>query len=504
MKTIILDRFPKKSAQLFLSEFGWNINVKIILLREDNVTELEGNENNKIYSDREISRGIGLGKAPWILSISEIKKFERHEGLFLSLLSRFDINGKNYLNEEKAEIYYKLINFWLFTIRSGQKVDVSFSYYAPHDPSSLALYLVNKFEKIPTIFRDMPYVLNKYQFFSCSYSERCLMLGHGRSVQASLINQFDRYAFAVRVEDPSAVPILTRRILDMTDRVRSDSILGVYRAIRGLFPISFRALLRGRFQRLPFHGTWWKVSRYAPGDPKSDYGDFGHRFAKIAYKIKVKMMQLKYRKRCEDHKKIRKFLYFAAPLQPEGATLPAALHARRLFPILKMISEALPENVVLAFKENPTLFSEITFYSFHWKTPYFYDELAALGNVVFIRDDIPTLDLIDASVGVACVNGSVAFESVIRGKHCLTFAPNWYDGLDGIHRVNTPQGVRAAIGKMFDGPPPIPSAEQAMVRSCYFDSSELSDPERHDRDMFAGLWQAYEVFGELDDRKWEI
>ena len=167
--------------------------------------------------------------------------------------------------------------------------------------------------------------------------------------------------------------------------------------------------------------------------------------------------------------------------------------------------DALPRGIVLLYKENGWLFSELSYGSFNWKKRFFYEELRELGNVKFVREDVATLDLIDASVGVACVNGTVAVESVMLGKYCMTVAPNWYDGLDGILRVSTPDDARGAIKKMLTASAPNPVASQLSVKSNFFEFEEhyaLTDND--DKGLFIAFRKAYETFQLLGPEKFAI
>jgi hypothetical protein len=505
LKRLILNRFPTKSVKLFMEQQAADETTLIITYsQEDFLFPVDGVIEQ--FSDRKLARGMGIDNLSWILSYSEIAYFQQYEGFFLSIASRFDIEGINFLNEEKADLYYSLINFWISKLKT-HKIDTVFHYHAPHDTSSFVLHLVSKHLGLTTLWPDMPVIMHTYRYFTCSFSNRNLLLSYGKDGIGDLESIFSRFANAIRSKSAEAVPpdiiMFTKLYQNGTNNILKKTLL-VINIINEIIPISLRQLLNRKLVWKKSQ-TWWKRSRDKYSGESSDYSYYGFLLSRYAHRIKIVLMRWRYRKLCSDHNKVGKFVYFAAPLQPEAATLPAALHAGRVYPLLRMISDALPLGIVLLYKENGWLFSELSYGSFNWKKRFFYEELRELGNVKFVREDVATLDLIDASVGVACVNGTVAVESVMLGKYCMTVAPNWYDGLDGILRVSTPDDARGAIKKMLTASAPNPVASQLSVKSNFFEFEEhyaLTDND--DKGLFIAFRKAYETFQLLGPEKFAI
>ena len=507
MKRILLNRFPPQAARIFLDQqTSDEITLVITYTNENFLFSIQNNPGIDQFCDRRLARGVGIDKLPWLLSYSEIGHFQQYEGLFLSMASRYDINGVNFLNEEKVDLYYRLINFWLSKLKA-HKIDTVYHFFVPHDLSSFALHLVSKYLQLTTLWPDFVTVMNKYRFFVCSFTNRNLLVQHGNARPKDFDITFSRYVTAIKDKTPDALPLDTRMFLNIykNDQINVvEKLLFNLKTFSALIPISISQLLRGRLVSKKTE-TWWKCSRDKYAELSSDYGYYRFLFAVNWYKIKIKRMRSRYHNLCSNYKNIEQFIYFAAPLQPEASTLPAALHARRLQPLLKMISDSLPVGVTLLYKENAWLFSEFSFDSSNWKPDFFYDELLQLGNVKFVREDVPTFDLIDASIGTVSINGTVAIESVISGKYGITVAPNWYDGLDGILKVNTCADVKTALVKMRSGSLPAPASCQLAINSSYFEFDKhyaLTDNDT--KILFFALRNAHVTFQLLGPEKFSI
>ena len=130
------------------------------------------------------------------------------------------------------------------------------------------------------------------------------------------------------------------------------------------------------------------------------------------------------------------YIYFAMPAQPEGSTLPLAFEFRDLSLVLKIIREAIPVEIPIILKENPTIFEVRNPYisGVNYRSPDFYDELLKIPNLKFISTKKNSHELIKNAKLVVAINGTAIIEAVAFGKAAVTFGSNWYDYIDGIHK----------------------------------------------------------------------
>jgi hypothetical protein len=187
--------------------------------------------------------------------------------------------------------------------------------------------------------------------------------------------------------------------------------------------------------------------------------------------------------------------------------LPVALEMRRSYVALKMMIDALPEGVKIAYKEHPVSFEQQLLFVSEWKSKFYYENLAKLGSIEFVRDDAPTRKLIEGSIGVATINGTIGLEALTAGRHCLTFTPQWYNNLDGIHQIQSSGDAEVAISLMMNKNHPTPYPTQVDFSKNFFalDGFNNDNYSCDDyKDICSSMWKAYDDFLKLDERKWEV
>jgi hypothetical protein len=521
---IILDRFPLSTEEKVRSYFVKNNhNIAISVLTAQSM-KLPSEKNTDFFFDRLISRGEPLEAMPWILSSDDLNNFAKYESLAISIFSRYNLNQKYFSQDELSLHYLLLLNFWMNKI-TEESIDCIFSHYLPHDPSSFVLYVLSKEKKIPYIFIDVPVVANSYKFMSCSFSERSLILHSKDDKPEDYISNMQAYINSVIENSISSIPLPLRpNALEKPERMKINErfrkfkeILfqeGVTEAIQKL--INRNPLLT--FFIFPFKtlntsaNTFFKVNREKYSKKSSDFNIASYSLFLKKLKLILIIRKWKYKNKSLKEIPKYKFIYFAAPAQPEATTLPAALEQRRIFVALKMLREAIPDGVRILFKENPNVFSMRNPYISGADTMKFdyYNSILNLGGIDLVDTNTNTLELIEHSIGVASINGTVPFESVIKGKVAITLAPNWYDGLDGVYRCKTVADMKKAIISMLEQKTlnldikDIPINKNCLIQI----NRNKHTPYEFNESIQNQLPKIYEatlnIFNQLGEDKWKI
>jgi len=148
----------------------------------------------------------------------------------------------------------------------------------------------------------------------------------------------------------------------------------------------------------------------------------------------------------------KKYIYFAASYQPEASTATNAGAYKSFLLTLDMLSNIIPNDWVIYYKENPTTFSNSHLTKgAKQRNKYYYERINTYKNINLVSSDISTFDLIDYSQVVATVSGTVAWEAAIRGKPALSFGSAWYMGCKSIFKIKTMQDAREALKLIIDG-----------------------------------------------------
>ena len=78
----------------------------------------------------------------------------------------------------------------------------------------------------------------------------------------------------------------------------------------------------------------------------------------------------------------------------------------------------------------------------------FYKDIASLNNVKLVNIGIDSFTLIDHSVCIATITGTVGIQSFIRGKSVLCFGDACYVDFKHCYNINTVDDVKKAISSI--------------------------------------------------------
>ena len=506
-KRILLDRFKSESVYPFYNDFKkLDFDIKIITFSENNCASLE-NYEGELLSDFEITRGTFFKDVPWILDSKDLEFFSKYEGLFQVLLSRFAISPAYWACHEMSTHFNLLINFWKHKLINN-KIEICFAFYAPHDPSSFALYLVSKFLKIPYIFIDMPIAAQKIRFMSCSYKYRNLLI-HAKNNQTPdwVKKNLKNYIFKIKNDFKNSLPpfmFYKPKKIKLSNKIKTAVKDGNFLK---------KVLDKFKFQ-LPSH-TYFKYNRSLWYEEKATPGLIHRYIEEIKIFKRISKLQLDYKKICSSFKNEvidTCYIYFAATLMPEGSSIPVTLWNKDIkISILKILS-VLPDDWKIVYKINPLQFDKKYLNQFStfpdWFNSDFYYDLLKTDRVIFVSADTPTKDLVKNSMGVASLNGTVSIEAVMLEKHAIIFAPMWYDKLDGIHLCETQKKLKEAIDYMKNKDLPKPE-----ILNLYFSDSStfetknfiLNDFSKEDYKVITQKFiSSYETFKKLENKKWSV
>lgn len=133
------------------------------------------------------------------------------------------------------------------------------------------------------------------------------------------------------------------------------------------------------------------------------------------------------------------FLHF----QPERTSLPEGRFFTQQYNLIKTISLALPDDYKIFVKEHPSMF--VNNLDIRYRTKALYKDIASLRNVKLVDIGIDSFTLIDQSVCISTITGTVGIQSFIRGKSVLCFGDACYTDFKHCYNINTVEDVKKAI-----------------------------------------------------------
>jgi CDP-glycerol glycerophosphotransferase (TagB/SpsB family) len=230
---------------------------------------------------------------------------------------------------------------------------------------------------------------------------------------------------------------------------------------------------------------------------------------------KNKKLNKIYHSLCVEPNLSKKYIYFAANYQPEAITLTNGGVYDDLFLVLDIISNIIPEDWIIYYKEHPYTFKDPLGKGNLRRNKNYFQRIKAYKNIKLVSPDINSFELIDCSQAVVSVSGTVAWEAVVRGKPAMSFGSAWYMGCKSIFSIENLQEAKDAIEKIMNGWTPEQSdveryaaaVEKVAVkdvgswysRKIYFSphSKEIENPDERKRKMehFGKvLHESYEKF----------
>ena len=170
------------------------------------------------------------------------------------------------------------------------------------------------------------------------------------------------------------------------------------------------------------------------------------------------------------------FVYFALHMQPEATTSPmGGIFVDQYYAIL-MIARSMPENVKVLIKEHPAQ-------QLWRRSANFYRILDAEPNVEFVDLKENSFQLIEKSLAVATITGTVGWEALFLKKPVILFGNIFYKHLPGVINVNSTQGVTDAINDVLAGN--FQPCELSDIRAILHRTHEIAYTGCVDDDYFA-------------------
>jgi hypothetical protein len=504
---VLLDRFPNNISE-YISLFNIRgFNIKYVTHLDSAGIDESAMSEAICISDFRFIKDACSANIPWVITKQQMKALSAYEGSFITLASRYSVSPCYWSSQDISEIFYLICNMWITVLRN-KNIDVIFSFYIPHEPSSYSLYLVSKILKIPLIFIDPVLIAGRLKFLNCSIFNRNVLLQQSEA-SAETRALLEKYrADVLENYNKSRPPFMA-----LVDRAYAYDFFGTFfRDFLVFSKVLLSDILCGlKSKNLPA-GGFFKISRGSWGS-RGTYFTNHLSYSFFAFKSNLSLYFKKRRFLSKCSAKLpKKYIYFPAPLEPEASNQPLAGNFKHLRIIIQMILANVEDDCFIVFKVSPAQFTDVSPSSsfIDWHPLDFYENLNSSGRVIFVHPfKSDSVELIKNSEFVCSINGTVGIESLILGKHSVTFAPMWYDSLPGSHLCSDSFDLNRAISKIKDSPNFEFSFSGLRFSSAIsFETNGfiLNDFHASDRVKIVDKFvSAYNLFLSLDDSmKWSL
>ncbi len=378
------------------------------------------------------------------------------ESTALKMMDRMEALG-SFSYQERIRHYHRLVSYWLSVIEVYQPERVIFS-TIPHMVYDYVFYYLCQLFEIPTLMFEESIALG-LSFLRDSIDGRTNietlyqhLLHENRHEQDIVLSEeLDVYLTSLtgKYDD---VPLYIRYV--SKDDIYTQSSWKAN--IKKLIDIKnysnyFAKQLKILGQKIRPPMNYLKQRSVLPEN--SGMSNIEYRWFRWKARLRVKKLAKHYYQRTTHEVDLTKpYLYVALSYQPEATTSPKGDVYVHMELMVAMLSKLIPENWMLYLKEHPAQFDASWAFRAHSaRMEYFYDDLVALDNVALLPTSFSSYDLIDQSMAVATVTGSVGWQAVIRGKPVIAFGYPWYQGCEAVFQVNSEQKCFEAIEQLQAG-----------------------------------------------------
>jgi hypothetical protein len=428
--------------------------------------------------------------------ISSLSNFENN---FLALIE--DTTNWNYSFFERKSFYYDMLKYWNTVIRN-LKPDLFVSFTWPHTSPCYSLYLMCKYYySIDIQFIDfIPLFNNNYHLIGNSLEELFspIIKTYNSKKSIRIDPMIKTYLSEIRKKEGKTPKYILKEYKAGQMRLNFETLIRFINNI--LIEIKKHVFLKSK-------NNPWKKNRkpyYLSSSRMNGLESYlFHKRLRIK-NIKLRKVYEQFTKKPDLNKK---YIYFAASYQPEAVTTTNAGAYYDLFLVLDILSSIIPDDWIIYYKEHLYTFLDPLGKGNLRRDKYYFQRVNNYKNVQIISPDISSFSLINMSQAVASVSGTVAWETVVRGKPALSFGSAWYMGCNSIFWIKTLQDAKEAIKKIVNGYTPdqediehyAASAGKVAVKGMIhyqFDKNIQSckDPEYEMERIATALYNAYKQY----------
>lgn len=373
--------------------------------------------------------------------ISSLSKYELN---CLSIVE--DTSGWNFSYEERKRYYFDILTYWNTVIRK-LKPDLIVFFTWPHTAACYPLYLLSKYYfSVDVLFLDpIPLLNNGYHLIGTSIENlhSPIVDIYKSSKSLKLSKEVLAYLSFVRSERGQ----IPNHIRDTYRESKKDS-KGL--RVKAFIRLILDTIIRGTgFKKST---TAWKKNKSPINLPTSRLNNIENILYTEIRRKKNRLLKKHYDPYCVQPDFSKKFIYFASSYQPEAVTGTNAGVYADLLLALEIINSILPDDWVIYYKENPTIFDGSPWAKGSLRRDkYYYKRINSYKKTKMISSEYDTFNLLDNAKAVVTVSGTVAWEAALRGTPSLSFGSAWYLGCRSIFWIKTVEDAQNAIDKIVNG-----------------------------------------------------
>jgi len=360
------------------------------------------------------------------------------EAVFMHMMDRREWMGRSYSYGERKRLYLQNLRYWNHIIEE-EKINLFLSSTLPHRIRTYVIYALCKEKGIPTIF---PF--------------------HAGHVEGDFLMVEDLVDFCPELElhhnelkekysnndDPIKLPERYEQYILSQTVEGEDPPKPWYMELDDDPPEKHGRIVQGvNMLKKSQKKFWGQFCKSVLARLRAEY--WIRRIVYLYRRVRAYKIFSFYDKNAIDPDFSKKYVYLPLHLEPEASVCPmAGVYANQIL-MVQMLSEALPDDVLIYVKEHPSQQSYLP--DGIGRASFFYQDIIRTPKVRFMRRQSNTYRLIENSLAVASGTGTAGVEGLFRGKPFLMFGHWSYQYAPGVFPIHSVEDCKKAVDIIIKG-----------------------------------------------------
>ena len=350
-------------------------------------------------------------------------EYSTAKNLCLKMMDRLDDSST--FSRLDREVWFHNVCLWTLNHFLQHPPDALIMSEAPHNHAQYAVFEICKYLKIPilkftaytpipcltaSIWKDNKYIKIPLAGEINNLDTDCklkpeLQLAFKKYLDAT----FERLISRRKGEAPLHLALLQSRSTSFSFRLNT-----------------WIGLLKDSFRFIKYPSRWFKLNSYRGTNPFKLFP----LLVIIATRLRKTSLKMELKKfiDLETAMKNESYIYYPLHYEPERTTNPdGGIYQDQLINII-LLRKYLPSSVKIVVKEHPAQFMAART-GYRGRSPLFYRQLKNISGLIFLPPEARSDELIENSMAVATISGTVGFEASCTKKKCILFGETWFKGM---------------------------------------------------------------------------
>ena len=350
--------------------------------------------------------------------------------LCLKMMDRLDDSST--FNRLDREVWFHNVCLWALNHFLEYPPDALIMSEAPHNHAQYAIFEICKYLKIPilkfigytpipcltaSVWKDNKYVkiplADEMKKKEIDFNQKAEL---HRGFNKYLNDTFERLISRREGEAPLHLALLQSKSSSFSFRLKT-----------------WFGVLKDSLRFIKYPSTWFRLNPYKGTNPFRLIPLFvfiASRLRKISLKMELKKFT-----DLESTIKNKSYVYYPLHYEPERTTNPdGGLYQDQLVNII-LLRKYLPSSVKIVVKEHPSQFMTART-GYRGRSPLFYRQLKNISGLILLPPETRSDELIESSMAVATISGTVGFEASCTKKKCILFGEAWFKGMPNCYDFN--------------------------------------------------------------------